>query len=216
MKVYTATLRFGQAASAVTINNPLRLSPLPSKADPEVVYLGVMKDGKRAAFLVPKTAVATGDGSCRPSPTHCEIVVLHPGETEFLDILTPTAGLVQYELDLVSISHHRSATQAEAASTHRRESQDGRAVLRNSNSTALLALSFSPSLGLVYERPKKSASSTSGTQTSATRELPAPATPPAHSPATPPAAPSTPAPSPAVTPAAANPPASGSTPHSGS
>jgi hypothetical protein len=215
LKVYTATVRFGQAASAVTYTNPVRLSPLPSSADPEVVYLGVMKDGKRAAFLVPKTATATGDGTCQPNPTHCEVVALRPGGTEFLDILPPT-GLVQYELDLVTIGHHRSSTQAEAARLHRQESKDGRAILARADATVLTELAFSPTQGTVYARAS-SALAQPGAATSVTRELPAPTKPtlPAPKPLSPPAPPASPParpPVPAAAPAPGTPPASGSTP----
>jgi len=208
LKVYSASLRFGQAASVQVVTNPVRLSPLPSAADPEIVYLGVMKGGKRAAFLVPRTAVGSGNGTCRPNPGQCQVVELQVGDTEFLDIRSPTAGLVQYELDLTHISSHRTSSRATAAKAHRRESAVGRELLKKADSTALAQLNFSPQLGAVYVRTKSAVAP--ATKPGQTRSTTSPVTPPPA-----PGAPQTP-PAPAAVPAPASPRQSGPAPHSGS
>ena len=37
-----------------------------------LIYLGVLKDGKTAVFLVDHGVSAVGDGDCAPSPDECE------------------------------------------------------------------------------------------------------------------------------------------------
>jgi hypothetical protein len=114
------TVRFGDATSgALTHRSLKRLQPLPSAADPVLIYLGVLRDGKTAVFLVDHGVSAVGDGDCRPSPSECETMRLQAGETEFLDV-TDDAGAVvaQYQLDLVKIhkTSTTSATRAQASS----------------------------------------------------------------------------------------------------
>ena len=114
------TVRFGDAASGDVGRKSLkRLQPLPSAALPVLIYLGVLKDGKTAVFLVDHGVSAVGDGDCRPSPEECETLRLRAGETEFLDV-TDEAGAVtaQYQLDLVKIhnSTTASASRAKASS----------------------------------------------------------------------------------------------------
>ena len=208
LQVYSASLRFGQAADVQSVANPTRLSPLPSAADPEVVYLGVMRGGKRAAFLVPRTAVGSGDGICRPSPSQCQVVELRVGDSEFLDIHSPTAGLIQYELDLTHISSHRTASRAVAAKAHRRESAAGRELLKKASSTALAQLNFSPQSGAVYVRSKSALAP--ATKAGQTRSVTSPAAPPPA-----PATPQVP-PAPGVVPAPPTPPQPAPAPRTGS
>ena len=72
-----------------------------------LIYLGVLKDGKTAVFLVDHGVTAVGDGDCRPSPDECETLRLKAGDTEFLDVTDATGAVTaQYQLDLVKI--HKS------------------------------------------------------------------------------------------------------------
>jgi hypothetical protein len=146
-------VRFGPAARQRTLRDPVRLTPFPSRWYPGVVYLGELKGGRAAAFLIAPEIRVAGDGSCRPSASHCEILELKAGDTEFLDVLTPTVGLVQYELNVTRITAHRSRSAAAAARAHRRESKTGREVVRKSPSKALTELSFSYLLGALVRRP---------------------------------------------------------------
>ena len=51
-----------------------------------LIYLGVLKDGKIAVFLVDKGVTAVGDGAAA-DPTQCETLRLRAGETEFFDVV---------------------------------------------------------------------------------------------------------------------------------
>jgi hypothetical protein len=122
------TVRFGDAVSGDVERKSLkRLQPLPSAAEPVLIYLGVLKDGKTAVFLVDHGVSAVGDGDCRPSPEECETLRLRAGETEFLDV-TDDAGAVtaQYQLDLVKI--HKSTTASASRATA--SSKAGRRLLK--------------------------------------------------------------------------------------
>ncbi len=91
-----------------------------------LIYLGVLRDGKTAVFLVDHGVSAVGDGDCRPSPDECETLRLKAGETEFLDVTDATgASTGQYQLDLVKI--HKSSTAS--ASRAQASSKAGRRLL---------------------------------------------------------------------------------------
>jgi len=121
------TVRFGSAEGSPERKSLERLQPLPSAEDPVLIYLGVLKDGKTAVFLVDHGVSAIGDGDCRPSPEECETVRLREGETEFFDV-TDEAGQVtaQYQLDLVKIHNGTTASAARATAS----SKAGRRALK--------------------------------------------------------------------------------------
>jgi hypothetical protein len=152
---YRVKLRFGESGAEKTYNNVARLTPLPSSDNPFFVYLGLKEDGKTAIFLVDADAVPSGDGRCAPSEEDCEQIELKAGETEFFDLQSGTAGLVQYQLDLVSISKAKAATTASAARAHARESKAGREYLRQvvaEDPMVLDAWDYSSKLGLLVEK----------------------------------------------------------------
>jgi hypothetical protein len=152
---YRVKLRFGESGAEKTYENVARLTPLPSSDNPFFVYLGLKSDGKTAIFLIDADAVPSGDGKCAPSEEDCEQIELKAGDTEFFDLQSGTAGLVQYQLDMVSISKGKAATTASAARAHARESKAGREYLRQvvaDDPTALDAWDYSKKLGLLVER----------------------------------------------------------------
>jgi len=130
LDTYRVSLRFGQAGAQHTLHNVARLAPLPSSRAPFFVFLGVLQDGKTAVFLVSSDAAATGDGKCRPSPTDCETIEMKAGDTEFFDVSFGGAGVVQYQLDVLSVRRRKSDTTAVAARSHKREARAGRSSLR--------------------------------------------------------------------------------------
>lgn len=130
-QVYRVSVRFGEPGEQRTRRDIARLTPLPSSNDPFFVFLGVTSGGKTAVFLVSSDASVSGDGKCRPSRDACETVELKAGETAFFDLSDGSAGIVQYQLDVLTVAK-RTATSAAAAKTWReRESKAGRAVLRS-------------------------------------------------------------------------------------
>lgn len=154
---YKVKLRFGQAGDLKTKRNVARLTPLPSTVDPFFIFLGVLRDGKTAVFLVSTDAVPTGDGKCKPSKLSCETVRLKAGDTEFFDVTNDAGGVTQYQLDLVSVAKRQASSRAVAARSHKRVSKAGKRILKAQIASTLPGLngwSYDARLGvLVAPRP---------------------------------------------------------------
>jgi hypothetical protein len=115
---YELTVRFGGADDAKR-QSVKKLQPLPSAELPVLIYMGVLKDGKTAVFLVDQGVTPVGDGECKPSPEECETIRLREGETEFLDVTDDTGNVSQqYQLDLIKI-HKGSSASASSAKASR-------------------------------------------------------------------------------------------------
>jgi hypothetical protein len=97
-------LRFGTAGTALKSYELAPLTALPSSANPILIYLGLLKDGKTAAFLVSSDGQPQGDGTCKPSASVCQTLLMKAGDTEFLDLSNDT-GAAQYELDVLKVVH---------------------------------------------------------------------------------------------------------------
>ena len=96
-----------------------RLQPLPSADEPVLIYLGVLKDGKTAVFLLDHDVEAIGDGVCKPTAEACETIRLRAGETEFFDVRDADGQVVaQYQLDLVKIHKSTTTSAAEAKASY--------------------------------------------------------------------------------------------------
>jgi hypothetical protein len=98
------------------------LQPLPRTTDGSettafLVYLGLVKGGKEAKFLVDASVTAQGDGRCEsPSDGECTTLYLRAGETEFLDVVDADGNVVgQYQVDLLKIHASKSARSAKGA-----------------------------------------------------------------------------------------------------
>jgi hypothetical protein len=125
--VQELTVRFGSSDGAPERQSLKRLEPLPSVEEPVLIYLGVLKDGKTAVFLVDHGVNAVGDGECKPTPDECDTLRLREGETEFLDVTDETGAVgAQYQLDLVKI--HKATTAS--ASKAKASSRAGRRLLK--------------------------------------------------------------------------------------
>jgi hypothetical protein len=153
--VYGVKLKFGEAGAEKTYDNPARLTPLPSADNPFFVYLGLEADKKHAVFLIDGEAVPSGDGHCDPSPQECEKLTMAASDLEFFELQTGTAGVVQYQLELTSISKVKAKSKAVAAQARTRESKAGREQLRELvavDPTALDGWDFSKDLGLLIRK----------------------------------------------------------------
>jgi hypothetical protein len=131
-ELYSLTVRFGasESESLDKLNLP-RLKALPSAEDPVLVYLGPGKDAKTAIFMVDEAVEAQGDASCKPSPSNCETIHMHVGDTEFLDVTDENGNVTdQYQLDLLKIKTSTTADAAKAAKVRAAASKSGRRVLR--------------------------------------------------------------------------------------
>jgi hypothetical protein len=126
---YRVDLKFGEVGQDKAHNNVARLTPLPSSDNPFFVYFGPSDDKQSAVFIVDHNAIPSGDGKCLPSKDDCQKISMKTGDVEFFDMQDGTAGVVEYQLTLVSFKKVKvSATKAAAA--HARESKAGRDYLR--------------------------------------------------------------------------------------
>jgi hypothetical protein len=107
------TVRFG-AADGTQRQSVTRLEPLPSAELPALIYMGVLKDGKTAEFLLDANVSAVGDAECVPNLDDCSTIRMRVGETEFLDVKDEAGNVTgQYQLDLLKIHNvkkHSDAT----------------------------------------------------------------------------------------------------------
>jgi hypothetical protein len=85
---------------------------------------------------------------------------MKPGETEFIDVLVPGAGIVQFELDMLAIHSKQATTRAEALKAHLQQSADGVKALAQSNAAALAKFEYSTVYGTLLPHVTQ----TSGTQ----------------------------------------------------
>jgi hypothetical protein len=128
--VWRVDLRFGDAGNQKVRHDIPRLTPLPSATNPFFIFLGVMNDHKTAVFLISSDATATGDGKCTPNATQCDTIEMRAGDTEFFDVAQGNAGVVQYELDLLKVSHGKVRSKAATASAARKVSKGGKLVVQ--------------------------------------------------------------------------------------
>ncbi len=91
--------------------------PLPGKANPQLVYLGVvLRTGKDVLFGLTGEAILHGSATCEPSPTQCQAIELQVGQSERLEVVEANGTPVTYELKLVSID--KSVSSASSARVH--------------------------------------------------------------------------------------------------
>lgn len=172
--VWRVNLRFGDVGNQKVRHDIPRLTPLPSSTDPFFIFLGVLSDGKTAVFLVSSDATATGDGKCKPTPDQCDTIEMRAGDTEFFDVAQGTAGVTQYELDLLKVFHNKVTGKAAAAKASR-VSTDGKNVIKElhaeGQSTGYGAYIWSSRRGVLVRRHHLNAAVTASS--ASTGQLPA-------------------------------------------
>ncbi len=76
-----------QPAQLKTYKDMALDEPLPDKANPQLVFLGVvLRTGKEALFGLTGAAILHGSGSCQPSATQCQAIDLQVGQSETLEV----------------------------------------------------------------------------------------------------------------------------------
>jgi hypothetical protein len=146
---YHVDVRFGELGAEKTHNDVPRLTALPNSSSPIVVFVGVLKDGVTAVFLVTSEAVPHGDGSCKPDKNSCTYIYMKAGDTETLDVPAGTAGLAQYELKVLRLHKTTTASAEAALRTYARESRAGRDIIA-AQDNQLLTLRYSRLTGKLY------------------------------------------------------------------
>ncbi len=106
--------------------------PLPGKANPQLIYLGVvLRTGKDVLFGLTGEAILHGSATCQPSPTQCQAIELQVGESETLEVIEANGSSVTYELKLVSIGKSLStASTARVRAAFRAQAKATRELTR--------------------------------------------------------------------------------------
>lgn len=111
-------VRFGRAGLTLrALHDVPRLTPLPSAAQPIVIFMGMRADHETAVFMVSTDVHAQGEGRCVPSRKLCEAIELRRGEIALLDWAEPDGSVTQYELDLTDVTLHLTTSKAQAQAT---------------------------------------------------------------------------------------------------
>jgi hypothetical protein len=118
--------------------------PLPGKANPQLVFLGVvLRTGKEALFGLTGAAILHGTGTCQPSATQCQAIDLQVGQSETLEVLEADGSTVTYELKLTSIDKSTStASTARVRDAFRAQAKAARELKRHA--PKLSDLRYSP------------------------------------------------------------------------
>jgi hypothetical protein len=147
-----------------TLDNLQRLSPLPANVNAELVYLGVLKGGKQAVFLltgaVPTTLTGTTGVKCVPSSSDCQVIELAVGDQL---TLTPTSGAAAstFTFKLSSIGAQKFSSSSAAKAARASTSAAGQVLISQSTSMGLASFFYDSGIGaLLYESSTGSTSST--------------------------------------------------------
>jgi hypothetical protein len=134
-----------------TLDSLERLSVLPSKAQPLLVELGVLKGGNRVLFAVQPDAAVSGAGTCIPGPIDCEVLSLPQDQTVTLGARS-SSGIRTVALFAVTGIRAVDHSSVAAAKTARQAaSPAGRAVLNASSAAAMSLFQYDPGLGAVVD-----------------------------------------------------------------
>jgi hypothetical protein len=131
--------------------------PLPSKENPQLVFLGVvLPSGKSAVFAVIGEPILHGLAKCLPSTTQCQAIQLVPGQSETLETIDASNNPVTYELKLVSITSSRStASAAKAPAAFTAPSKTERELLRSAGLAVVPAVKGAQGAGMLVFLPHR-------------------------------------------------------------
>lgn len=149
---YSVALSSTTAAGGLdTIDSLERLSVLPSERQPLLVYLGVLKGGRDALFVVQPGTVVSGPGVCLPGPTDCEILSLAQEQIESLAQSTGSGSstVALFAVNAITVDGHASVTAANRA--RREASAAGRSLLAASTLAALPLFEYQTRVGAVVD-----------------------------------------------------------------
>ncbi len=142
--MYSVSVRFGKDLSVPVKKDVARLTPFPNVMAPQVMFMGVMADGRSAVFALHAGIGHTGPGLCRPSHTHCSAIVLKAGQTEHLSVPTANGGHQDQVLRVVSISSSITHSRQAALGAYHRVNDAGQCELDLAN-----PVSYDPVTGTI-------------------------------------------------------------------
>jgi hypothetical protein len=148
-RVFRTDVSFGTTDSAPQDTDALRLTAYPSSFNPVAIFLGVMRGGWGAAFMLRDDVRPIGAPSCRPRKSICTWVILHPGESVTLSAKDAATGTVTaYKLELSAIREDKVAEEAALAANAKADAS-GRCLLG-----PLAAYHYDAQTGTLAPRPE--------------------------------------------------------------
>jgi hypothetical protein len=166
-QAYRVNVDTKDATGTHALTNVVRLAPLPAAQTPEVIFLGVLSGGQKAAFLFTnavKVSGAAGSGlTCLPNADDCQIVELAPGQGLSLTPTSNTALISTFTFELMSIGAQNFPSASAALSARDAVSTAGQTLLPLYTSTELQTLRFDDKVGALVHHSVPSGGSTSPT-----------------------------------------------------
>jgi hypothetical protein len=141
--MYSVSVRFGKDLSVPVKTDLARLTPLPSLVQPDVMFMGVMSDGKSAVFALHAGIGHNGPGLCRPDHLRCSAIVLKAGQTEHLSIPSTRGSAQQLVLRVVKVASSITHSRKVALAAYHRVSDAGQCELDLAN-----PVSYDPVTGI--------------------------------------------------------------------
>jgi hypothetical protein len=167
-RIFTTDVSFGTTETAPTDGNATRLTAYPSSFNPVAIFLGVMRGGWGAVFMLRDDVRPVGAPSCRPRKTICTWVILHPGESVTLNAKDATGTVTPYSLKVAAIRED-TASEAAAKAAYAKADAAGRCLLG-----PLAAYHYDAQTGTLAPRPELKACTYQGDDATG---APAPAAP---------------------------------------
>ena len=142
--MYSVSVRFGKHLSVPVKTDLARLTPLPNVMAPQVMFMGVMSDGRSAVFALHAGVGHSGPGLCRPDHVRCSAIVLKEGQTENLSVPTANGGHQNLVLRVVKIASSLTHSRTTALNAYHRVSEAGQCELDLAN-----PVSYDPVTGTI-------------------------------------------------------------------
>ena len=169
-ELYTVDVSASYGNQTEKLDNLERLTPLPPNTAAEVVFLGVMKGGKKAAFLltgaVAVKRTVTGSVTCKPSASDCAGVELPIGAQLTLTPSASSSGVSTFTLKLSAIGATKLSSAAAAAQARQSAAAAGEAILGASTSSVLASFVYDASQGALVYEPQNQVGTSGATGTS--------------------------------------------------
>ena len=167
-QAYSVDIDTKDATGVHVLSDVVRLAPLPDAESPEVIFLGVLQGGQKAAFLFTNAIAVSSKNTgltCLPSSSDCQIVELSPGEGLSLYPTSNTALIATFSFELVSIGATSYSSDSAATAARNAVSTAGQTLLPLSSSPELATLSFDSKLGALVHHSAPSGGSSNSSST---------------------------------------------------
>ncbi len=146
---YSIDVNVIDATGPHSLSDLTRLSPLPSATNSLIEYLGVLRSGRAAAFLVNPATVVGGPGKCLPRPSNCQVLELKPGQLEVLSVRSSGGPVVQGTVAVTAWRVVTHSSPAAARQVRARAVKQGQTLVTQSAQPALTDVVYSIAQGAV-------------------------------------------------------------------